>query len=305
MNEAACRACVYRLGKRGGDMPHPAGVSMSIPDEVSSGTLRRLPRMAGRLLLALTIASLAAFAQVAFSANELDGMVSRIALYPDALMAQVLSASTYPEQIEEAAAWADGHGYLKGDRLADAIVADHLPWDPSVLSLLPFPSILNTMASDEDWTRQLGAAVLDQRPELLAEIQKLRHLAKRFGYLHDGAQYRVVVTAAGDITIMPVDPERYYVPIYDPGAVFERPRGRLAAAIGFGPLIPIGTIFEQWGWRRSGFDWPSHAVLLDGSPWLRARANAKTYRHPYRVNQAPAGPRVERHELRPSKRPAP
>lgn len=261
--------------------------------------------MAGRLSLALTIASLGAFAQIAFSASELDGLVSRIALYPDALMAQILSASTYPEQIEEAAAWADGHGYLKGDRLADAITQDNLPWDPSVLSLLPFPSILNTMASDEDWTRQLGAAVLDQRPELLAEIQKLRHLANQFGYLHDGAQYRVVVTEAGDITIMPVDPERYYVPIYDPGTVFERSRGRLASAISFGPLIPIGTIFEQWGWRRSGFDWPSHAVLLDGSPWLRTRGNAKTYRHPYRVSHPPVASRVERHELHPSKRPAP
>lgn len=279
----------------------PISVARRIP-ELSSG---RTIRLAGSLALALIFASLAAFAQASVSATELDGLVARIALYPDALIAQVLSASTYPEQIEEAAAWADGHSYLKGDALADAINADNLPWDPSVLSLLPFPSILGAMASDEEWTRQLGASVLDERPAVLTEIQKLRHRANQFGYLRDGPQYRVVLTAAGDITIMPVDPERYYVPVYDPDIVFAQPRDGFVAGISFGPLVRIGTIFEQWGWRRSGFDWPAHTLLLAGSPWLRTRGNSKTYRHPYQARKAPAAPRVERHELHPTKRTRP
>ncbi|MCC6263596.1 MAG: DUF3300 domain-containing protein [Bryobacterales bacterium] len=265
----------------------------------------RTTRLAGSLAFALIFAGLTAFAQASFSATELDGLVARIALYPDALIAQVLSASTYPEQIEEAAAWADGHSYLKGDALADAINEDNLPWDPSVLSLLPFPSILDAMASNEEWVRQLGAAVFDERPAVLTEIQKLRHRANQFGYLRDGSQYRVVFTDAGDITIMPVDPERYYVPVYDPDIVFVRPRDQFVAGISFGPLVRIGTIFEQWGWRRSGFDWPAHAVMLDGSPWLRTRGNAKTYRHPYQARKAPAASRVERHELHPTKRARP
>ncbi len=263
---------------------------------------RRFLRLAIALAFALAATTVGAPAQFRFDTAQLDSLVSRIALYPDALVAQVLSAATYPEQIEEAAAWADGHSYLKGNALADAIEEDNLPWDASVLSLLPFPSILDTMASDEDWTRQLGEAVLEQRTGLLNEIQALRHRAKQFGYLHDTAQCRVVVTAAGDVTIMPVDPERYYVPIYDPEIVFARPRDRVTVGIRFGPLIPIGTVFEQWGWRRSGFDWPAHALVLGGSPWLRTRENSKTYRHPYRVSHPPAGPRVERHELHPSKR---
>jgi hypothetical protein len=74
---------------------------------------------------------------------QLDQLVTRIALYPDPLLARVLTASTYSDQIFEAATWADQHSYLKGDDLAQAIKDDHLPWDESVLALLPFPSVLD------------------------------------------------------------------------------------------------------------------------------------------------------------------
>lgn len=291
----------YLTGKRGGGLPHLSGDLMHAHgDFLRTATLRFL-RLVIAFAFALAAAAVGMPAQFRFDTAQLDSLASRIALYPDALVAQVLSASTYPEQIEEAAAWADGHSYLSGNALADAIEEDNLPWDASVLSLLPFPSILDTMASDEDWTRQLGEAVLEQRTALLNEIQALRHRASQFGYLRDTAQCRVVATAAGDITIMPVDPECYYVPVYDPEIVFERPRDRVTVGIRFGPVIPIGTVFEQWGWRRSGFDWPAHALVLGGSPWLRTRQNAKTYQHPYRVSRPPAGPRVERHELHPSR----
>jgi Protein of unknown function (DUF3300) len=90
----------------------------------------------------------------ASSPAELDKLVSRIALYPDPLLAQILAAATYPDQIPDAAKWADEHHYLTGDDLARAITEDHLPWDPSVQALLPFPSVLEMMASDMDWTTQ-------------------------------------------------------------------------------------------------------------------------------------------------------
>jgi Protein of unknown function (DUF3300) len=83
-----------------------------------------------------------------FSPDQLDQIVSRIALYPDPLLAQILSASTFPDQIPDAASWADQHHYLTGQALADAINADQLPWDPSVQALLPFPSVIDQMASD-------------------------------------------------------------------------------------------------------------------------------------------------------------
>ncbi|MCZ2154074.1 MAG: DUF3300 domain-containing protein [Bryobacterales bacterium] len=246
----------------------------------------------------------AAFSQIPLDAGEIDRLVAPIALYPDALMAQVLSASTYPEQIEEAAAWSDGHSYLTGDDLADAIIDDHLPWDASVLSLLPFPSVLDLMASDMDWTRRLGAAVLNQRSDVLNEIQKLRQKASSLGYLVDSSRWRIVRADAGFIEILSVDPEFYFVPEYDPAIVFVRPRASVDVGISFGERIPIAEVFEQWGWRRSGFNWPSRSVVLDGSPWQRTQSNAKTYRHPYRTQPPQARPRVERHELRPVRHPS-
>src|SRR5580704_18494368 len=87
---------------------------------------------------------------------ELDQLVARIALYPDPLVAQILAGATYPDQIPDAARWADQHHYLTGQALANAIQGDQLPWDPSVQALLPFPSVLGTMASDMNWTTDLG-----------------------------------------------------------------------------------------------------------------------------------------------------
>jgi Protein of unknown function (DUF3300) len=84
----------------------------------------------------------------AYPPQELDRLVSRIALYPDPLLSQILAAATFPDQVPDAAQWADQHHYLTGDALARAISDDHLPWDPSVQALLPFPSVLDMMASD-------------------------------------------------------------------------------------------------------------------------------------------------------------
>jgi hypothetical protein len=77
-----------------------------------------------------------------YSPEQLDKLVARIALYPDPLLAQVLAASTFPDQIPDAAKWADEHHYLTGDELARTIADERLWWDPSVQALLPFPSVL-------------------------------------------------------------------------------------------------------------------------------------------------------------------
>src|SRR5579883_2758972 len=89
--------------------------------------------------------------------QQLEQLVAPIALYPDPLLAQILTASTFWDQIPEAAAWASAHAYLHGDQLAAAIQQDQLPWDPSVIALLPFPSVLQYMANNMGWTEQLGA----------------------------------------------------------------------------------------------------------------------------------------------------
>ena len=154
---------------------------------------------------------------------QLDQLVTRIALYPDPLLAQVLTASTYSNQIADAATWADQHSYLKGDALAQAIQDDHLPWDASVLALLPFPSVLDMMARDPAWTDQLGNAVLTQHPEVMDAVQRLRRKARDYGYLASNG-YVNVLTDGGYIQILPINPGVIYVPYYDPYIVFAPPR---------------------------------------------------------------------------------
>ena len=97
---------------------------------------------------------------------ELDRVVSSIALYPDPLLAQVLAAATYSDQIPDAARWADQHHYLTGPALTAAMAADRVPWDPSVQALLPFPSVLEMMAAAMPWTQEIGNAFLSQPQEV-------------------------------------------------------------------------------------------------------------------------------------------
>jgi hypothetical protein len=227
--------------------------------------------------------------------------VARIALYPDPLLAQVLTASTYWTEIPEAAAWADQHAYLRGDALAEAIQGDHLQWDPSILGLLPFPSVLDMMARDPAWTEQLGNAVLTERPEVMDAVQRMRQQARNYGYLAPNG-YVNVVDSGGYIQILPVNPNVIYVPTYDPYVVFVPPRPgyAIAGAIHFGPAITIGAAFGGWGWWvGSGLLWPSHTILIDHRPWVRGWGNRVTYVHPY-VHPwvRPVGPRVEVHRFR-------
>ncbi len=252
------------------------------------------------LVTLAAISAMPSFAQpVPLRPDQLDHLVSRIALYPDPLLAQILTASTYPDQIPESAAWADGHRYLHGPELANAISADHLNWDPSLLALLPFPSVLDMMSRDLSWTRQLGDAVLVQRPEVMDAVQRMRRKAWDYGYLRSSGYIRVGAYP-GYIEILPVDPAYVYVPVYDPLVVFSRPIGRVVvtAAISFGPPVFTDPVVIPFGWARAGFIWPSHVVVIDHDPWRRAWENRLTYIHPYARPWHPEAPRVERHELR-------
>jgi hypothetical protein len=238
---------------------------------------------------------------------ELDRLVQRVALYPDPLLAQVLSASTFPDEIPDAAKWADQHHYLAGEALANAITADQLPWDPSVQALLPFPSVLATLAADLDWTTQLGNAVLAQRNDVMDAVQRERATASRYGYLKSGP--RVVVANSGPyITIMPVNPAFVYVPYYDPAVVFYAPRPGFAvgAAINFGFGFNLGVAFAPWGWGAVRFDWASHGWYFHDAIWGRTWGNRAVYVHNYPglrrfdrpgVRVAPGGPHPEDHRL--------
>ena len=118
------------------------------------------------------VAASPVFAQAppVFDPAQLNQLVARIALYPDSLVAQILAAATYSNDIPAAAQWADQHHYLSGQALADAITGDQLPWDPSVQALLPFPSVLDMMASDMNWTAALGNAFLAQHDDVMDAV---------------------------------------------------------------------------------------------------------------------------------------
>jgi hypothetical protein len=233
--------------------------------------------------------------------QELQRLVSPIALYPDPLLAQVLTASSFYNDIPAAAQWADQHHYLTGDALAQAITADQLPWDPSVQALLPFPSVLDMMASDMPWTQELGDAVLAQRPDVMDAVQVMRQRAYNYGYLRSNPS--IVVAPGPYITIMPANPAFVVVPAYSPAIVFAAPRIGFAvgAAIRFGFSVAIGLAFRPWGWGLgfTHFDWGHHVVIVNNRPWGRTWVNRATYVHPYAVRRfAPSAPRPpERHEL--------
>lgn len=246
------------------------------------------------------------YAPPAMAPQQLDQLVGPIALYPDGLLAQVLTASTFSNEIPDAAGWASQHTYLQGDAVSQAIQQDNLPWDPSVLALLPFPQVLSYMAQYMSWTQQLGNAVLEQRGDVMDAVQRMRQQAYDYGYLRDPqfAQYqRVQVLGPGNIEILPVYAGAYYVPYYNPVVVYSRPRPGfvMGGVFRFGPRITIGASFAPFGWGGVGFGWREHNILIDHRPWARTWSNRRAYVHPYVTPyRRVAGPGVEHHEHAPA-----
>lgn len=253
------------------------------------------------IFLILGLSPIAVAQSASLAPNELDHLVSPVALYPDPLLAQTLTASTFWSEIQDAAAWADRHTNLTGDALAHAIQEDHLQWDPSVLGLLPFPSVLDMMARDTAWTQRLGNAVLVQRPDVMDAVQRMRRQAREYGYLTPNG-YVNVVDAGGYVEILPLNPGVFYVPFYDPVVVFARPRPGfvVGTAIHFGPAVTISATFGTWGWWTGpAFHWPAHTIVIGGRPWERGWTNRGFYSHPYAHPWVrPVGPRVEIHHRR-------
>jgi hypothetical protein len=218
--------------------------------------------------------------------GELDRLVDRVALYPDPLLSNVLAAATYADQIPDAEGWAHRHEYLRGSELARAISEDHLPFDPSVQSLLPFPQVLDLMARDMEWTRRLGDAFLASSAAVMDSVQRMRHRAWDYGYLRSTPQ--MIVRDGPFIEIAPASWDAFYVPVYNPAVIFAgpiRPGLRFGAFFSFGPGIVLGASFRPWGWYDGGarFYWDRHAVIINNRPWERTYVNRGTYVHPYEV----------------------
>jgi len=232
-----------------------------------------------------------------FPPQELDRIVSPIALYPDPLLGQILTAATFSPEIPDAAKWADDHHYVAPINLPSAIAADRLPWQPSVQALLPFPQVLGMMAGDMPWTGELGAAFLAQPGDVMDAVQRMRRAAVGFGYLRSNAQ--IVVRGGPYIEIVPVNPAFVVVPYYNPAIVFAPPRGGVvvSGAVRFGFGVTLGVAFAPWGWGTTSFVWGQHVLIVNNAPWRRTWANRTVYVHPFaEVRRYPAARPVDVHE---------
>jgi hypothetical protein len=197
------------------------------------------------------------------TADQLYQMVAPIALFPDKLVAQVLAGSTYPDQITTADNMLQQHPDLKGALLADAV--NPQSWDPSVKGLTQFPSVLDQMAQNIQWTTALGEAYVNDPADVMNAIQVMRQRAQSNGSLRSSAQMQVVSqgapAASGEeeatddgtaptysgpavvpapqqtIEILPAQPDTVYVPQYDPAAVYGEP---VAAYPGYTYVRPSG-----------------------------------------------------------------
>lgn len=207
------------------------------------------------------------------SPEELQQLVAPIALYPDALVAQILAASTYPTQIVEAERWMQSHSNLKGEELAKEV--DTQDWDPSVKALAQFPSVLENMDKNLSWTSALGEAYVNQADDVTNEVQTLRREAKNVGHLNSNEQEKVT-TQGSTIVIEPADPEVVYVPAYDPWLVYGAPIVAYPAwypvpgifwdsvGLSFGVGFGIGFFGGfGWGWGHWGYDWHGRRPFFD------------------------------------------
>lgn len=242
----------------------------------------------------------------AFTREQLEQLVAPIALYPDALLMEILMAATYPAEVAEAAIWAKEHPSLVGKELDDAIADKN--WDVSVKAVTHAPKALELMAADPQWTRDLGDAFLAQQNDLLNAVQVMRQKACDAGNLKTTEQQQVVIEDAPPpstqpapatyvvpppqqvVRILPVQQNVFYVPVYNPRVIYGPPpptiyyprawlypsfRVGLAPVISFGVGLTIGALL--WG----DADW-YHGRVYHRDRWYDHRHDYYRYGRPYR-----------------------
>jgi hypothetical protein len=224
------------------------------------------------------------------SPDQLEQLVAPIALYPDSLVAQILAASTFPEQVVEADRWLQAHPDLKGDALGQAI--DPQPWDPSVKALTAFPSVLGNMDKNLGWTSSLGDAYYNQQQDVMQAVQVMRQRAQAAGNLRSTSQ-QTVDDQDSAITIQPTNTEVVYVPAYDPWLVYGDPLAPWPGWYAYpgiwfgGPYLAFGVGFDigfvgafGWGWGQWGFDW-RHRYPIYNHDRYYSRSNTFYNRNSY------------------------
>jgi hypothetical protein len=183
-----------------------------------------------------------------FTQPELDQMLAPIALYPDALLSQMLMAATYPNEVVAAANWSKANPGYKGEAAVKAVEGQQ--WDISVKSLLPFPNVLSTMATKIDWTNRLGLAFQGQEQQVMDTIQSLRQKAMQSGYLKSDNRIRVAVQDRL-IVVEPVTPTAVYIPYYNPLIVYGTWWAPAYAPVYWAPWPGYAVAPGYYGWYWS------------------------------------------------------
>jgi hypothetical protein len=213
----------------------------------------------------------------ALSPERLANLVAPIALYPDALLSQVLVAATYPLEIVEAAQWLQQNRDLRGTQLVEA--ARQQNWDASVQALVVFPDVVGRLNSDIRWTTDLGNAFLAQQADVMNAVQSMRAQARAAGKLNSTPQETVTTQTQGGqtvIEIQPANPQVVYVPTYNPEYIWGPPLygyypglyyPQIGFGFGFGLGVFIGGFFGGLGWGGWGWgpSWFGHSIYVNNS----------------------------------------
>ena len=201
------------------------------------------------------------------TADQLDALVAPIALYPDALVAQVLAAATLPDEVAHAEDWLQQNSSLSVTALTDAV--NQQTWDPSVKALTQFPSVLNDLAKNLSWTSSLGQAYVNQQSDVMTAVQVMRAKAQAAGTLQSSSQIKVIQQSPSTIVIQPASPNVVYVPQYNPTVVYGTPYvvpaytppvAIATAGVSFATGVAVGAAiggggFVGGGYVGGGFGW--------------------------------------------------
>lgn len=225
-----------------------------------------------------------------FTPDELEDLLAPIALYPDPLLAQILPAATFVDQLDHAARFVRLYG--AGTDI------DTQPWDLSVKAVAHYPEILFMMDRKRDWTIALGQAFVTQEADVMNAIQQLRAEAVREGNLVSTPQQQVIIEG-GIIRIVPAEPDVIFVPQYDPYLVYVAPPPATSGFIFFGSGLVIGA------WLNRDCNWRSHRIFYhgwNGGGWVgRARPHIRDRKHVYQVpgnRRIRINRRIVQHDLR-------
>ena len=254
--------------------------------------------------LRLLFCLLLGFAGVAqartFSQPELDALLAPIALYPDAVLSNVLDASRYPDQVREAAQWTRDNPQLKGDEALRAL--GPVQWQPSVKALAAFPEVLARMDESPQWLQDLGDAYQTHGPYVMDTVQQLRRRAQANGNLQSNDQQRVYEDN-GAVVVQPVYPQVVYVPYYDPLVVYGAWWWPAYRPVVWRPW-PVFGVHVSFGYFAARCDWRARQVVVVNHPvpthvWGHAGS------HPVSVHGRPGPSQTPRtwHSTTPAPRP--